>query len=128
MYPWRGAWVDGSLEPCLRNSAEEETSSPGGTSSGRPRAVFRHLKSCHWEEGRNELTVGPQGVNCQYQAVEFWTEEIQRDAEDSISNSYLKRDTRGRGQGSWSGRGPSKVPGTSSDYRRQIELRGANGP
>ena len=65
--------------------------------------MLRKAQSClQASEGlslgrRNELTycVAPRGQS-QDQAVEFWTGEIQKDREDSISKSSLKRDTSGR--------------------------------
>lgn len=57
--------------------------------------------------------MGPQGVNCQDQAVKFWTGEIQKDTEYSVSNSYLKREIQVGGV---------KAPGMGGGLANPLEL------
>lgn len=109
MCPKRGDWVDGILKPCLRNKAEEQTVLAQGNRLRRAQSCPQAAKGLSLRRG-NELAVWPQGVNCQDQAVEFWTGEIQKGTEDSINKGYLKEDTRGQWQSSWHERGPSKAP------------------
>lgn len=50
----------GSWNQVSETALRKKTVQPGGTSAGRPRAVFRHLKGCHWKEGMS-LLCGPKG-------------------------------------------------------------------
>lgn len=105
MWPKRdAARVDEILEPCLKNKAELQT-----VLAHWARSCLQASEGLSLGRGK-ELAGWPQGVNCQDQAVEFRTGEIQKRTEDSISKSYLKEDTSGQWQGSWYRREPSKAP------------------
>lgn len=92
-----GRWDPGTR---LRNRAEEETVLAQWDSLRRAQSCLQASERLSLRRG-NELAVWPQGVNCKDQAVEFWTGEIQKGREDSISKGHLKEDTSRRWQGFW---------------------------
>lgn len=102
MWPKRDdARVDEILEPCLKNKAELQT-----VLAHWARSCLQASEGLSLGRGK-ELAGWPQGVNCQDQAVEFRTGEIQKRTEDSISKSYLKTQV-----------GSGKVPGTGGSQAK----------